>query len=354
VVDTQRRRNGRLTASAVVTHSKRNRTLKRPLSGETDAGCREDHETSRHGLCVILCTRLSHPQSPAVMLLAAGGRPTLRSVEAEEMAREPEAIAELRRSLGTQLATFRLAAELTQGQLAKVAICDRTTIVHIEKGRARGDERFWRAVDDACDAGGALLGGYLELEAAKAEHERREREQRLATVRAKAAELRGRVGRGDDQGQRLPRPDTDDTVTRRFLPEVVSRLSDAMLAAGRRRSMSRQPVATADGGVLGLPELTTEVRRAWQLRQQAAYAVLGGHLAELIPNVEASAANLTGDDQYAAQKLIVHTYNAASSLLKRLGDIELALLAADRAVRAAHALDDSLLAAAATDLERLG
>lgn len=125
------------------------------------------------------------------MLIATAECPTLGSVQ-DDMAREPEAVAELRRSLGSQLATFRLAADLTQGQLAKVAYCDRTTVVHIEKGRARADERFWRAVDIACDAGGALVAAYLELEAAKAEYERREREQRLASVRAKAAALRGR------------------------------------------------------------------------------------------------------------------------------------------------------------------
>lgn len=84
--------------------------------------------------------------------------------ETDDMAREPEVIAGLRRSLGAQLATFRLAAELTQGELAKVAICDRTTLVHIEKGRARADERFWRAVDAACDAGGALVVAYVDLE----------------------------------------------------------------------------------------------------------------------------------------------------------------------------------------------
>ncbi|MFL6140844.1 MAG: helix-turn-helix domain-containing protein [Labedaea sp.] len=262
------------------------------------------------------------------------------------MAREPEVIAELRRSLGRQLATFRQAAELTQGQLAKVAICDRTTIVHIEKGRARGDERFWRAVDDACDAGGALLAAYLELEAAKSEHERLEREQRLASVRVKVAELRGSAGRNGDQGQRQSHAHADETAARRFLPEVISRLSNAMLASGRRDSARRQPATSAE--LLALPELTTQVKHAWQLRQQAAYAVLGGHLAELIPNVEAGAANLRGSEQHAVQKLVVHTYNAASSLLKRLGDVELALLAADRALRTAHTLDDPLLVAAAS------
>lgn len=54
------------------------------------------------------------------------------------MAREKEAITELRRSLGAQLVIFRLAAELTQGQLAKIVICDRTTIVHVEKGAGQG------------------------------------------------------------------------------------------------------------------------------------------------------------------------------------------------------------------------
>jgi transcriptional regulator with XRE-family HTH domain len=115
-------------------------------------------------------------------------------VEDEDMAREPEAIAELRRALGAQLAIFRLAAELTQGQLGKAAICDRTTIAHIEKGSRGADERFWRAVDGACDAGGALLAAYTELETVKAEHVQRDCELRLARVRAEAAELRRRPG----------------------------------------------------------------------------------------------------------------------------------------------------------------
>ena len=266
------------------------------------------------------------------------------------MARELEAIAELRRALGAQLATFRQASELTQGELAKVAICDRTTIVHIEKGRARADERFWRAVDDACDAGGALVAAYLNLEAVKAEHEQREREQRLAAVRARAAELRGSARAGDQEGQRTVRLHTDEPAASRFLPEVISRLSDAMLAARSNRRGSVRQDATADvhSGVLTLLELTTRVKRAWQLRQQAAYSALGDHLAQLIPQVETSAASLSGDEHYAALRLVVHTYNAASSLLKRLGDIELALMAADRAVRIANSLDEPLLASAAS------
>lgn len=257
------------------------------------------------------------------------------------MARESEAITELRRSLGAQLATFRQAAGITQGQLAEVAICDRTHVVHVEKGRSRGDERFWCTVDGACDADGALLATYLELEAAKAEQERRGHEQRLTSVRAKAAELRSGVSQAG--GQRHVHE--EDSDSRRFLPEIVNRLSDAMFAAGRRHSAGKQQ---AEARPLTLPELTALVKRAWQLRQQAAYAALGEHLARLIPNIEVSAVNLSGDERHAVQKLIVHTYNAASSLLKRLGDVELALMAADRAVRTAQPLDDPLLTAAAS------
>jgi transcriptional regulator with XRE-family HTH domain len=110
------------------------------------------------------------------------------------MAREPEVLTEQRRALGERLATFRQAADLTQVQLAKVAIVDRTTVAHVEKGRSRADERFWRAADDACGAQGALLAAFVELEAAKAEHEHQTRERKLTAVRAKAARFRAQGG----------------------------------------------------------------------------------------------------------------------------------------------------------------
>lgn len=258
------------------------------------------------------------------------------------MAREPEAIAELRRALGAELAAFRQAADLTQGQLARVAFCDRTTLVHIEKGRARADERFWRTVDSACGADGALLAAFLELEAAKAEHEQREREQRLAAVRAKVAELRAQPVR-DHRRALLPAAADDHAQpAQRFLPEVISGLSEAMLSPTRHERRQNTEHDTAS-----LEALTGRVRRAWQLRQQANYGELGNYLALLIPDVEIGADSLDGDDHYLGLRLVVHTYNTASSLLKRLGDMGLAFMAADRAVRTASVLNDPLLTAAA-------
>ncbi|MGH3426167.1 MAG: helix-turn-helix domain-containing protein, partial [Mycobacteriales bacterium] len=106
------------------------------------------------------------------------------------MAREPEKIAELRRALGAQLAAHRQAAELTQGQLAIRAAVDRTTVAHIERGRSRGDQRFWEIADKRCRADGALLAAFHAVEAAKQDHEVRLREAELAEARTRAETLR--------------------------------------------------------------------------------------------------------------------------------------------------------------------
>lgn len=106
------------------------------------------------------------------------------------MAREPAAIAELRRALGERLVTFRQAADLTQAQLAEATVSHRTRVAHIEKGRTCADQQFWQAADAACHAGGVLLAAFHELAVAKHEHERQARESELAEARAKAAEFR--------------------------------------------------------------------------------------------------------------------------------------------------------------------
>ena len=106
------------------------------------------------------------------------------------MAREPQEITELWRGLGAQLTTYRLAAELTQGQLARLSNYHPSALSHIEKGRAHGTERFWALADERCGAGGALLAGFRAAQAAKQGHEVRIREAGLAQARAKAAALR--------------------------------------------------------------------------------------------------------------------------------------------------------------------
>lgn len=106
------------------------------------------------------------------------------------MAREPADIAELRRVLGERLATFRRAADITQAQLASATYVDRTTVSHIEKGRARADSAFWQTADQVTAAGGLLLTAYQQFEAARHERETAGRSRELAAIRAKADSFR--------------------------------------------------------------------------------------------------------------------------------------------------------------------
>ena len=84
--------------------------------------------------------------------------------------------------------------------------------------------------------------------------------------------------------------------------------------------------------------LERDVLRAWELRQSAEYARLGGLLTELLREIA------SGQADPAAP---VHVCNMASSLLKRLGAYEMAAVAADRAFRAASQSGSMLLVGAA-------
>jgi DNA-binding XRE family transcriptional regulator len=106
------------------------------------------------------------------------------------VAREPDDLVAKRRALGAQLAAFREAADLRQGELARLVFRDRTTINHIEKGRARADERFWQAADAAVHAGGVLLKSFRALEAARQAREQDVRAAAQADAQARLAAWR--------------------------------------------------------------------------------------------------------------------------------------------------------------------
>ncbi|MGC7096747.1 helix-turn-helix domain-containing protein [Amycolatopsis lurida] len=103
------------------------------------------------------------------------------------MAREEAAIAALRAQLGEQLETFRKAAQLTQFDLGAATHRHRTNISQLENGRAQADEEFWRAADERCRAGGALVAAYENLEAARLASEQQRKSAELARYQEKAA-----------------------------------------------------------------------------------------------------------------------------------------------------------------------
>jgi transcriptional regulator with XRE-family HTH domain len=78
---------------------------------------------------------------------------------------EQEAIRDARRSLGRQLAAWRLKAGLTQGQLARRTGYHRTTIAHAEAGD-RASRDLADAVDRVLGAGGRLTAARDAISAA--------------------------------------------------------------------------------------------------------------------------------------------------------------------------------------------
>jgi transcriptional regulator with XRE-family HTH domain len=96
----------------------------------------------------------------------------------------------MRRELGAALATFREAAELTQSQLGRRVHVDHTTVAHLEKGRARGDEQLWRTLDEATSAAGVLVDRFGTIAAAYLAHQHTARNQVLNAARVRADALR--------------------------------------------------------------------------------------------------------------------------------------------------------------------
>jgi hypothetical protein len=92
--------------------------------------------------------------------------------------------------------------------------------------------------------------------------------------------------------------------------------------------------------------LDRRVNEAWKLRQGSHYMELGQLLPGLLVDAQVASQEITGDQHALAFGLLAHSYNTASSVLRKLGDNGLAVIAADRAVQAARTVDEPLLVAA--------
>jgi hypothetical protein len=92
--------------------------------------------------------------------------------------------------------------------------------------------------------------------------------------------------------------------------------------------------------------LNGRVNEAWNLRQGSHYMELGQLLPDLLIDSQVATQEMAGDQQAMAFGLLAHSYNTASSVLRKLGDNGLAVIAADRAVQAARTVGEPLLQAA--------
>jgi transcriptional regulator with XRE-family HTH domain len=240
-----------------------------------------------------------------------------------QVAREAEVIAQRRRALGERLATFRQAAELTQAQLAKAVSYDRSTLAHVERGRSRADERFWSQADEACNAGGALLAGFHELEAARAEHEQQARATELADIRARAARLR---------------------IPGRSQPEASTSTNQSRLDGLRQVVLGRSAM-NALPALFTMTTAQATTREAHRLYQSADYDGAADLLPTLLWRLDNS--KDAQRNSRAMAQITAAAYIAAAKLATKQADAGLAWVTADRALSRARESEHQELVGAA-------
>ncbi|MFV2083075.1 helix-turn-helix domain-containing protein [Micromonospora sp. LOL_021] len=99
-----------------------------------------------------------------------------------------------------------------------------------------------------------------------------------------------------------------------------------------------------------LAEMHKATNHAWLTFQHAKYGVLARALPRLLRDAQAADAHYTGDDDDAQQaaSLLGQLYQIASATLRKLGEHDLAWLAADRSIAVSHRAGDRLLTGVAT------
>jgi len=86
--------------------------------------------------------------------------------------------------------------------------------------------------------------------------------------------------------------------------------------------------------------------KAWELTHAASYTELTELLHGLVPDLETAARSAPEDQRAEAFELLATTYQACSAALAKLGEPDVAWIAADRAMAAAERAGDPLLVAA--------
>ncbi|MCX4470829.1 Helix-turn-helix domain protein [Micromonospora sp. MW-13] len=97
-----------------------------------------------------------------------------------------------------------------------------------------------------------------------------------------------------------------------------------------------------------LVDMRKAVNHAWLTYQYGRYGMLTRALPKLLRDAQAADAGHGGDQARDAAHLLGQVYQIASSVLRKLGECDLAWLAADRSMAVAQRADDQLLAGIAT------
>jgi len=98
-----------------------------------------------------------------------------------------------------------------------------------------------------------------------------------------------------------------------------------------------------------MPEIRKSTAHAWQILMHAKWGVLTRTLPKLLREAQAAdAAHAKTDDGAEAAHLLGQVYQITSSVMRRLGELDLGWLAADRSIAVSQRAGDQLLAGVAT------
>lgn len=111
---------------------------------------------------------------------------------------DTETVEAARRELGEMLADFRNGAGLSLRQLGQLTGFHHTVVAHSEKGRSSAGEAFWKLVDNALHADGALTAQYDQVRNLELAVRERARQEEQAAREERAA---GRLSRKRTQSQ---------------------------------------------------------------------------------------------------------------------------------------------------------
>jgi transcriptional regulator with XRE-family HTH domain len=140
----------------------------------------------------------------------------------------------------------------------------------------------------------------------------------------------------------LTDPEQRHTADRTCLDAVeVSAIREALQRYDAITTVLRSPMSPDD------PPDVNSVRRqlayAWSSFQNAHYSMLGRVLPDLLRDAQNAAAQYAGDERMNAQTLLSQAYQVTASALWKMKEVDLAWLAAERALVLAEAIGDSLL-----------
>ena len=105
-------------------------------------------------------------------------------------------------------------------------------------------------------------------------------------------------------------------------------------------------IAMGDGPVRDLPSLRRNVDQANRLDQAAHYEEAGLLCSRLIGDAQRATRELAGEDRRGAFGVLAETYHITSKTLTKVGEAEMAWIAAERSLPAAQSAELPLLLAA--------